>query len=33
MARNPENGVNIHGLYIEGCRWDKEKGYLEESVL
>ena len=33
MARNPDSGVNIHGLYIEGCRWDKEKGHLEESEL
>lgn len=27
----PEAGVNIHGLYIEGCRWNIEKGVLDES--
>ena len=27
----PENGVNIHGLYIEGCRWDVDLMALEDS--
>lgn len=27
----PENGVNIHGLFIEGCRWDMDDQCLAES--
>jgi len=31
VTKVPENGVNIHGLYLEGCRWDADKGMLNES--
>ena len=27
----PENGVNIYGMYLEGCRWDKDLMLLNES--
>lgn len=27
----PENGCNIHGIFIQGCRWDIGKGVLAES--
>ena len=26
-----DKGVNIHGLFIEGCRWNVDDGKLEES--
>jgi len=26
-----EDGYLVHGLYIEGCRWDYIKKVLEES--
>ena len=29
----PEDGAFIHGLYIEGGRWDREVGELKDSVL
>ena len=32
MAVTPaEEGVYIHGLYLEGCRWDPLKRVLAES--
>eukprot|EP00928_Gymnodinium_smaydae_P068043 TRINITY_DN5109_c0_g2_i1.p1 TRINITY_DN5109_c0_g2~~TRINITY_DN5109_c0_g2_i1.p1 ORF type:complete len:2204 (+),score=637.65 TRINITY_DN5109_c0_g2_i1:114-6725(+) len=30
-APDPENGVNIHGLFIQGAGWDFEKVRIEES--
>lgn len=24
-------GVNIHGLYLDGCRWDSNSGMLAEA--
>jgi len=27
----PEIGVNIHGVFVQGCRWDIERGILGES--
>jgi dynein heavy chain len=28
----PETGCYIYGLFIEGCRWDDDVGYLQESM-
>ncbi|PFH32513.1 putative dynein gamma chain, flagellar outer arm [Besnoitia besnoiti] len=28
----PDEGVNIHGLYIEGSRWNWHEGKLDESL-
>jgi len=32
-SKNPifEEGCTINGLYLEGARWDEEKGTLAES--
>lgn len=27
----PEEGQNIHGLFIEGGRWNRQEGRLDES--
>ena len=32
MKSSPETGVNIHGLFIQGCRWDWINLCLEESL-
>lgn len=31
ITEPPENGVNIHGLYIEGCNWSASRMTLEDS--
>jgi len=31
-AEAPESGVNIHGLFLQGCGWDLASGQLKESV-
>jgi len=32
LTTAPADGVYIHGLYVEGCRWDDRKEALEESA-
>jgi len=31
VKESPEEGVNIHGLFIDGCRWHWQESRLEES--
>jgi len=31
LTEPPENGVNLHGLFLMGCGWDKTRGILKES--
>lgn len=30
ISSTPDNGAYIYGLYIEGCRFDINKGLLED---
>ncbi|KFG33497.1 putative dynein gamma chain, flagellar outer arm, partial [Toxoplasma gondii GAB2-2007-GAL-DOM2] len=32
VKETPDEGVNIHGLYIEGSRWNWHEGKLDESL-
>ncbi len=29
--KNPDNGVYVIGMYLEGARWNREKGIIAES--
>jgi len=31
LRKGPEEGVYIHGLFLDGCKWDKAKGRLVDS--
>jgi dynein heavy chain len=31
VTQEPVDGVNVHGLFIEGCKCNKNTGSLEES--
>merc|ERR1712032_338641 len=31
LQEPPESGVNIHGLFLQGCGWDLKKRELRES--
>lgn len=32
MPKKPEDGAYVKGLFIEGARWNKSSGYLDESL-
>jgi dynein heavy chain len=31
QVHRPEVGVNVHGLFLQGCGWNVEKAFLQES--
>ena len=31
ISSPPKEGVYIHGMYLEGARWDEKLGMLDES--
>ncbi|CAG5122025.1 unnamed protein product [Candidula unifasciata] len=33
MSGPPREGAYVHGLYMEGARWDVQTGFIAESVL
>jgi dynein heavy chain len=33
VKERPETGVNIHGLFIQGARWDEKKKMVDDSVI
>lgn len=33
VKEKPETGVNIHGLFIQGARWDEKKKMVDDSVI
>ncbi len=32
LASQPEEGTYVHGLFMEGARWDKSKGCIADSA-
>ena len=32
MEQGPTDGVYVKGFYLEGCRWDRERNQLTESI-
>lgn len=32
MAKKPEDGAYIKGLFLEGARWNKKRNVLDESL-
>lgn len=33
MSGPPREGAYVHGLYMEGARWDMQTGFIAESFL
>ncbi len=31
VTEGPKDGVNVHGLFIQGCKCNMKTGFLEES--
>lgn len=32
LTSRPNDGIYIHGLFLEGARWNSKSGVLEESL-